>query len=329
MATRKPKKEAVTNELLDALKFISTAQHSEGTVMQTHCRISGGTIVGFDGGLTIGKLIEKGLNVCPHTNLLIAALSKCTEAVSITELETGRISVKSGKFTARVPCAPYDDIPASEPDSPCATLTDDLKRALRAVVGLADPSAQEPFACGVLVQANTVVTTNRHVLLEAWHGIDLPPGLLIPKPAITAICKHEKALTKFGFSHNSVTFYFEDDSFIKSQLFMSDFPKYERILNVDSNPVDLPKSFYEAIESVAPFVEKAVFLKPGRISSSKIDDDGANFEVEGLDVTAAFNIDYLKLIQPHMQKVAFGATARGVTLFFGDRVRGGIMPMNF
>lgn len=330
MATRKPKAEKVAsdNDLLDALKFISAAQHSEGTTLQTHCRISGGTIVGFDGGLTIGRYIEKGLNVCPHTNTLIAALSKCTEAVSITELDSGRLSVKSGKFRALVPCAAYDDIPASEPDTPCATLTDDLKAALRAVVGLADPSAAEPFACGVLMQANTVVTTNRFVLLEAWHGIDLPPGLLIPKPAVLAICKHEKPLTQFGFSHNSATFYFADDSFIKTQLYMNDFPNYHKIINIDSNPKPLPVGFYEALDSITPFAEeKRVYFRGGKLCTHSVDELGASFEVDGLEDGHAFNIEYLKIIRTHMKQVHFGVEGKGQTVFFGDGVRGVIMPI--
>jgi len=328
---RKPAAEKATPgcSLLEALKFISVAQHSDGTPMQMHCRIAGGTVTGFDGGLAAGHYVDETLNVCPHTNTLIAALSKCKEAISITELDSGRLSIKSGKFRALVPCVPFSDIPGIEPDPPVATLTDALKTALAACLPLADDKADRPFKCSVLLQANTSVATNGHVIIEAWHGIDLPPNILLPKASANAIVKSDKPLKSFGFSANSATFYFEDGSFIKSQLFVDGYPKYELILDVASNPWPLPAGFYEALENVAPFTtDNKIYFLDGKMSNGVKLENATTYDIEGIKPGLAFNLNYLKLIRPYAHSVHFEVNDRHLTLFFGDKVRGGIMGMS-
>ncbi len=328
---RKPaaEKNKIASNLLEALKFISVAQHSDGTPMQTHCRIADGTVTGFDGGILAGHYIDETLNICPHTATLITALSKCADSISITQLDSGRLSIKSGKFRALVPCLNFDDIPAMQPDSPCAALTDDLKTALAACVPLAHDDAQEPFMCAVLLQANTAVSTNRHVIIEAWHGIDLPPNILLPKSSALAIAKSSKSLKSFGYSANSATFFFQDDSFIKTQLYIDKFPAYENLLNLESNPWPLPAGFYEALETVNPFVEDSkVYFFDDKISSSVDPLNGTTYDIEGLKNGLIFNIEYLKLIRPHLHKIHFDVNERGLALFFGENVRGGIMKIN-
>jgi len=332
MATAKPRarkavdKDKPASTLLEALKFISVAQHSDGTPMQTHCRISDKTVIGFDGGLAAGHYIDENINVCPHTQTLVKALSKCKEAISITELDSGRLSIKSGKFRALVPCVPFGDLPAIQPDPPIAALTDDLKTALRACVPLAQDNGTEPFLCAVLLQAHTAVATNRHVVIEAFHGIDLPPNILLPKASANAVCKSDKPLKAFGFSSNSATFYFADDSFIKTQLFACIYPDYNKILNVEANPWPLPAGFYEALDIVKSFLDNdRVYFIDGKMASSANINDATTYDVEGLTNDLIFNANYLELIRSHAHSIQFNVNAKKLALFFGENVRGGIM----
>lgn len=328
MASKKPKKDSNASNLLEALKFISVAQHSEGDVNQTHCRIYDGTVTAFDGGLTVGHYIDESLQACPHTQTLIAALSKCEGSISITELDSGKLSVKSGKFRALVPCVPFSDLQALQPDKPIATLTDALKDALAACIPLADDKGAEPFLCGVMLQSQTCVSTNRFVMIEAWHGIDLPPDLLIPKASANAIAKSSKPLKAFGYSDNSVTFFFDDDSFIKTQLFNCNFPKYKVILDIASNPQPLPEGFYESLDKVAPFsADNRVYFRNGFICSHPVNSEGASYEVAGLVNDVAYNPDYLNLIKPHCDVIDFRPTER-MAVFFGKNVRGAIAPIS-
>jgi hypothetical protein len=326
---RKPKEAKTASVLLEALKFISVAQHSEGTNMQTHCRLSNGKLVAFDGGMAAGHDVDETLNCCPHTQTLVAALSRCQDSISITELDSGKLSIKSGKFRALVPCVPVDDLPGVEPDAQVATLTDDLKRALSAVLPLARDGLPDAFMCGVLVQAGTVVTTNRIVIIESWHGIDLP-RILVPRPAALAVARSEKKLVGFGYSPQSVTFWFADNSFIKSQLFQDSFPKYNQVLDIECNPWPLPGGFYEAVETVLPFSEdNRLHFIDGKICSNPNTVEGTTYDVEGLSNGLIFNGELLKVIRPHAHRIAFNANERGMALFFDAEglTRGAIMPI--
>lgn len=326
---RKPKAEAQEpSALLSALQFIAVAQNSEGLPFQTHCRIADGTLTGTNGGITAGTLVSDSLHACPHTATLITALSKCTESISITELDSGRLSVKSGKFRALVPCVPFSDIGVVEPDPPCANVTDALKTALLAVSCLVADNSSETLKSCVLLQANSAIATNRHVILEAWHGIDLPPNIQIPKASVLAICKTDKPLKMFGFSENSATFYYEDDSFVKTALFATQYPDLSRVLVNEDNakPCPLPVGFYEALDKVAPFsTDGAVRFDKDLLKSHTEPDLGASIELEGLTEGLIFNVDYLKLIKPFAKRIHFKYAPNGLAVFFGDGIRGGIM----
>lgn len=327
---RKPKVEQTASGLLDALKFIKVAQHSEGASMHTHCRFDNGRVIAFDGGLAVGHLIEEQLNCCPHTETLIKALEKCKEAISITLQDSGKLAIKSGKLRATVPCVGLDDLPGVEPDPPIAKLTDKLKDALKACIPLAQDGLPEPFLCSVLLQANTIVSTNRHVIIESWHGIDLPPDVLLPRVSAKAVADSIKPLKGFGYSGRSATFWFEDDSFIKTQLFADKYPKFGHILNVESNAWPLPGGFFEGIDTVLPFTEDSrVYFIDGKICSAENTIDGTTYDVDGITNGLSFNGKYLKTIQPYAHRMQFNANERGMALFFDAEgmTRGAIMPI--
>jgi hypothetical protein len=247
-------------------------------------------------------------------------------------LDSGRLSVKSGKFRALVPCVEKETLGAPEPDYPCATLTESLKDALRAVAPFADDKANEyrPFTAAVYLGPQIVQATNGAIACQAYHGIDLPPDIHLPKPSALLIANHDKILTRFGFSLNSVTFYFEDESYIKTQLFAFDkYPDMNRILDVANNQLPLPPGFWEALDMVEPFsTEGRVYFRNGAMHSDEEGvQNGASFEVEGLPNGIAFNIEYLKKLKPLVKTIDFKSeeSKRSANIFFGENVRGAIM----
>ena len=62
------------------------------------------------------------------------------------------------------------------------------------------------------------------MLMEAWHGLDLPPNVPLPKQFVAALVKQKKNLTGFGFSRSSATFYFEDGCWLRTQLYSDEWP---------------------------------------------------------------------------------------------------------
>jgi hypothetical protein len=323
---RKPKENSGAAALIEALKFVALAQQKEGTPPQTHCAIANGRVVAFDGIIACGHAIEADLDACPHTTRLLDALSKCGASLAITQLDSGRLSVKSDRFRAFVPCTPAEHLaaPSIEPDAPCAVIGDTLKAGFELLLPILADTGPQAIKCAALLQANSVVATNGHVLVEFWHGIDLPPNLLIPKAALQAVVKTPKKLAKFGFSRNSATFYFEDESFIKTQLFSEEYPTYQLLFSDDANPWPLPEGFYEGLAKIKSLADNGIvyFTEHGLSVRDESRNEAGAFEIAGLPVGMAFSVDYLSIVQSVFRQVAFDSQR---VFFFGNNARGVLM----
>lgn len=313
-----------TAAFIAALKFIAIAQRDIGTPFQVHSVLFNKWAVAFDGVLALGHPIEEDLSACPHTLRLIDALAKCGEALSVAQLDTGRLSVKSGGFRAFVPCASFDVMTEVRPDPPIAVIDDRLKLAFEAVAGLASDNAQHVVTASILLRSGSAVATDRSLAIEYWHGIDLPPGLVLPKAAVAAVCKIGKPLAKFGFSNTTVTFWFEDGSWLRTQLYSEPWPDIDRVLNVPSKPWPVPPDLAKALEAVAPFSEDGIVrFDTNILRSHDADGMGASYEVTGLPKGPKFNAKRLKIALQHTTNIDFGAS-NGIAYFFGDNVRGAL-----
>lgn len=315
--------------LIEALKFISVAQKKAGPTGVQFCQVRQNWAIASDGIVTAAFPIREDLEACPHTLQLTAALSKVGEDLSITQLNENALAVSSGDFRALVPCVGFDEVPVPEADSPCADIDNRVKEALASVAGLATDGANSATYAAVLLQAGSAVATNGAALLEAWHGIDLPPGLLLPKSAVMAIVKSKLDLVRFGFSHSSATFFFENGAFIKTQLYGERYPNYQAVLHCDNlNPWPVPEDFFRAIEAIEAFSpEGNVYFQDGAIFSMLRKDDATTYKIEGLPDGMGFQIKNLNLVKKAFEKVHF-EKQENKAYFFGGNVRGAIMGLD-
>lgn len=314
--------------LIAALKFISVAQKKAGSIAQQHCMISGHWAAASNGVLTVASPIEEDLAACPHTLQLLEALAKCGEELNITQLSANTLSVKSGVFKALIPCVDFAEVLVSGPDERIAAIDDRIKQAFEAVSMLATDGAQQAHFAGVLLQAGSAVATNGAALLECWHGLDLPPGLLIPKASAVAIAKAGKPLAGFGYSPSSATFYFEDNSFIKTQLFNERFPNYQTVFPADCNPWPLPEGFFTAVHAIENFSRNGVvYFDENVVSSHEHETEASTYQIEGLPHGMAFNSKYLTMLEHAFNKAEFRKDENRV-IFFGENMRGALMGVD-
>lgn len=324
---KQPKKSKSKEGLISALNFISVAQDEKEADIpyKNHCVLHNNTAVAFNGILTAGCKIEESLEICPHTYKLIAALERTTKDISITELE-GRLSVKSGAFSAFVPCW-HEDMPSLAPDPALAPISDSLKIGFEMISGFTVNNDKKKIVeCSILLQANSMIATDTACMLEFWHGLDLPTCVL-PKAFVSAVMNVNKGLKAFGYSGNSCTFWFEDDSWIKTQLYNEDWPDISKIFK-ECKPEPLPKGFYEALRNIEPFsngkeAEKVVFFYEGQLQSHRDKSEGACCEVKGLRHGPAFNIKRLKRIEHCIETVDF--YSHNCMFGFGPGVRVALM----
>lgn len=316
--------------LIAAIKFVGLAQAKNGTVAETFCHLANQWAAASNGVLTIATRIEEDLNACPQTATFLDALQRVETDLSITQISQGFLSVASGDFRGVVPCAPFDQVPISPPDDPVAVIDDRLKAAFEAVLKVPNELSPLPHTAGVLLQSGSVVATNGAIILEYWHGIDLPPNMLVPKVALQAVLKSGKPLVRFGFSQTSVTFWFEDQSFIKTQIFAGQFPAYKSVIECNYGDMwPVPTDFFKAVAAVANFSENgSIFFKNGQVVSNLNDETPSFYKVEGLPEGVGFDGKLLALIADKASRFLFteadptGRNEIPRLFFVGENLRG-------
>lgn len=326
---RTPKTETKeANPFLDALRFVQLVLHDKGAPIETHMRLQSKTVVGFNGVIGAGSFIHEEILAAPNAKLIVEALSKCGQNISITQLDNNRISIKADKFKAVVPCIDVTSIPIILPDTPIAPINDNLKKAIEAVGVLADENAQRVVAASILLRSGSTVATNGAIIFEYWHGIDLPT-IALPKAFVQPIVKTQKQLQSFGFSESTATFWFNDQSWIRTQLFKEQWPQVDHLLNRPAKFFDIPNGFWEGLDAIAPFANDGLVYFEDGVLRTNVEISSASYEVAGIPKGPIYNIKNLMTIRPHAKQIDF--VAQGVSndttmlMFIGENIRGAML----
>ncbi len=326
------KKATPATGLLEAIKFIKPCQKKTGTIAQRHCCIRGNWIVATNEILTIGTKIQEDLAACPQTIQLEEALKQVADDLSITQLSENSLSVLSGGLKAVVPCVGFDQITIPAPDENIAPIDDRIKTALSVLAPLVTEGAEKAELASAMLQSGTAVALNGHAVVEFWHGIDLPPNVLLPKAAIKAIVGTKKTLSGFGYSGHSATFWFEDDSFIKTQLYGEQYPNYKKFFEQgDLNPFEIPAEFFKAVKTIDKFTKSGiVHFEGGKVASNELENEASTYTIPGLPEGLKFHSKNLLAVQKAFEKVCFKVQENGLphAYFFSQYARGLVLGIH-
>lgn len=322
---RKPNNKT-ENTLLTALQFVANAQRGAGAVEVTHCRLFGGYAMASNGILSAAHALTEDIQAAPHTYTLVEALEQAPGPTNLTLIDSERLSVRSGDFQALIPCIDPASLPVVTPDAAVSLCAVPLKDALDIVGTLVVEGAEKIVNASVQMRSKSCISSNGNVILEAWHGIEMPPLQIVPKTFITALNKIKKIIVRFGCSENSFTIWFEDGSWLKTQTYprTTELPNLDMFLDVPTNPVPVPKGLFDVAKRLEPFSQdgQIYFTADGaRVAN------GMNYaidQVKNMPVGLSFSIKALLSIAPFAKTIHFNA-ANGITLFFSDSVRGAIV----
>lgn len=326
----KPKKpsQKTSSRLLEVVRFLSSITKDEGPPNETHILLSNKAATAFNGMIGAGAIIDEDLNAAPHAKTFLNALTKCGENYSLTQLDQSKLSIKSGPFKAIIPCIDPRLLYFPIPDNNVAPIDDNFKKSLELIEKIKPENGQRVITLSFLLNGQSVIATDGKILVEAWHGLNLPTNIPIPK-AIIPVLLNSKKLTGFGVSQSTVTFYLEDNSFIRSQLYAEGWPDISEVLNKQSNPVAIPKDFFKALEAVGPFSENGfVYFSDGKLQSYVMEEKGAQFEVPVLKSGPVYSVKYLSLIKDMAEKIDFYVPAERKNMllaFTGEKCRGILM----
>lgn len=322
--------------LLDAVRFIKPAQKKKGSIGEQHCIINAGWIVASNDVLTIGTPIKEEFCAYPHTYSLEEALKQVGEDLSISTPDEG-MSIVSGDFKAVIETTEAEQLPITGPDANSAPLDDRVKDAMKVLAPIPDESSEKVTKASVMLQTGSAVATNGYTLVEYWHGCNLPPNVLIPKQAANAIAKTKKTLVGFGYSGPSATFWFEDGSFIKTQLFNEPYPDYAKLLECeDCKPWDVPKEFFKAVKTIEKFSEEGfVLFEGGKVVSHEVEVEASTYKLDGLPERMSFTAKNLTVVEKVFKTVYFtkvlGDEGKEFSraFFFGENVRGAVSGISW
>lgn len=325
---RKATPKAPQSNLGKALDFVKHAQVDKNgdQLMQTHCRLANGYVVAFNGVLAMGHPIDEELNVCPQTYRLIDALKRCKETLSVTQLDNEQLVIKSGGFRAVIPCVNQSTLVHTAPDPSVGEITDTVKEGFALLNPIVSGSGDTTVEASLLLQNNSMVATNRHVLVEFWHGVNLPDNIAIPKATILAVLKIPYKMVGVGVSDRTVTFHYEGGAWMKTQLYGEKWPEIGRILeNGDyTRATDVAPALFDAVDAVSSFSpDGAIHIREGNVCSHRDENVGATYEIQGVPSGLGFGFAHLNLIK-NLATTIDMVGADGVTYFFGDRVRGAL-----
>jgi hypothetical protein len=293
------------NALLASMRSLSSITKSDGTALETHVILANGWITANNGILGIGEKIDTDLFCAPNAKLFESALSRCNGSISITQHET-KLAISSGPFRAQVPFIPIENLSKATPDVICGPLDNKLRDSFETLVRVPEKD-EHALTASVLLSAGSAFATDRTVILEAYHGNNTPV-LSIPKSFVKILSKTKKDFKGFGFSSNSFTVWFADDSWIKTQLWLAEWPDISSILNASANLMAIPEGFWEALDAIDDFsIDGWAYSRNGKLCSHNDDAAGASYECYGLPPNIVFSIHQMQAVKGWGKKIDFFA----------------------
>lgn len=317
--------------LIKALKFVSMAQKDDGlTSYMKHCYFQAGQVVAFDGVLAAGYPIDEEMHGCPRTSLFINALEKVRGAYNMALLDNQTLIISGGTYRAVIPCELAHQMTPVEPDAPQWDLGDEWKEASEKAALFSTDGAQTVLQASLITQDRSLIGTNNAVMTEAWHGWGMPAGLLIPVSFAAAVRKVPAKLVKFGWTpERSVTFYFEDGSWLRTQLYLEPVPDVaDYMAKIDMNGcVPIPEAFFPALDAVSKHTDSsAIHIRDNKICSHSEDAIGAQHDCEGLPFRTTINKNFIGKYRSIMSHADF-TTYNDRVVLRGDKVRAVLMKM--
>ncbi len=315
--------------MLKALKFVQGAvAKKEFIPALTHFFIAEGKVRGFNGSLALCSPIPFDISCKPRADMLIKAISNCSETVQMSMTPTGRLSVKSGKFRALVECVKEEVAHIVPTGDHVAIDGSAVLQAMNTLWTFVGNDATRPWSNGVLLQGSSAFATNNIVLVEYWLGSPFPLKINIPRDAIRELIRLKEPPIGAQVDETSITFHYQDGRWLRTQLLDSAWPDVNRILDMPGNPVPVHPALFEAIASVKPFVDKTgrILFGDGSIRTHATGDQGAHFNLEGFNYEGVYQADMVSLLEGVATKIDW-TTYPKPCIFHGKRLRGAIIGM--
>lgn len=151
----------------------------------------------------------------------------------------------------------------------------------------------------------------------------------MPKHTVKILTGVKKKMTQFACSMDgsnnvvSATFWYEDGSFIRSQLYVEPRPDVDQYLEAKAQLFPVPEGLWEALDAIEPMLEDTgrVILAGKEVRTSDTANEGASYTIAGaLPQRLLLNHEHLMMVAPFATMVDWIASSKTVR-FGGDYFR--------
>lgn len=213
--------------LRDAIKRVSTAIAARPIVPTlTHYCCLPNELIGGDGRFFVGVPCETGLNALLPAVSVDALIKRLPEDFKV-EQDAERVTFKSGRYRGSVKFLSTLEYTSSKPEGQRVPVDPAFLAVLedmRPFVGLDSIHA---WSCGVCIRNRRMYATNNRCLVRsAGVEIDLKiaDDVIVPVWAIDFLLSVSNKLTGISATSNSMSFFWDDGSWMRTQLFDGKFP---------------------------------------------------------------------------------------------------------
>jgi len=302
-----------SSKLINGLKFVSLSKAE-------YCSIANNLITAFTDDICMGFFIEENLNVHAHIKKLQQSLLKAIGQTTITQLELTKLHVNSGELQVYINC--NAQIEHAKPDEKKIELNENFVKAIHTLLPLVSLHGNHISEKTMLANKQSLFATNRFIIVEYYHGIELP-YLNISKKFCDLIIKAKKDAKYLGFSENSVTVYFVDDSWIMGRISKEEWFNPYSVIESKGNFQPISDEFKAALRSVPGFSDTGLaYCAKGCLQSHPDGKDGAFYPVPGLPEGAKYGVKDLAFLYKNGNEICFDNPK--VLYFYGENLRGAI-----
>jgi len=325
--------------MLKELRFVQGAVAKKDFMpAMTHFVIEDGAVRAYNGSLALCAPIAFNIDCKPKAAALVNAIAQCTDTdenghdypIQLAMTPAGRLRIACGQFKAFVDCI-AEETPHVQPEGERVDFDGEtVLRALKVVQPFIGDDASRQWCNGVLMRGQSVFATNNVVAVEYWTEATMPVEINIPRAAVAEMLRINEPPTHAQVTENSVTFHYTDKRWIRSQLLGLEWPDIGKLFANSDNATAIDKRIFDGLEKLKRFVDKAgrVFIGSGtlRTAPGEKEDEGARFEIPGLECEGIYNIEMLMLLRNVATHIDF-STYPAPSVFYGERLRGALVGM--
>ena len=300
---RKPSKTRGSKQLQAAVFLEKTIKKAKVT-SNGFCYIKDGWALVTGDMFSVGTPLEMSVNANPKLAELVHALRVTGQGVTAS-MQGDDVLLEGDGTSYAVDCT-LGDPPGVSVNPRVVDAANDLLDAISKVIKIT--SKRHDY---VLLQSHSVVATNGHVVVKAFHNYEMPCEMVIQTDVLKAVLSCGKRLTGLGASGDSFTFWFDDNSFIQVPTTKDGFPDCQHLIKDDSEMEEVDKRLFDGLRKLKTAdCDFAYFTKDGLVDD--ISEPTFRYKMEGLTENVAVSVKQMLLVEHLADNVYFDVEGKVV-----------------